>query len=402
MARTADQKSSLRTQLAVYGSGMFWDCGSNVVIPLWLITLHPTPFEFGWVIGCRALLPCLFSIHGGMLMDRLGVRRVMLAIATVGLLPPILNPMLPTVWAAGVLQLVAGFTTSTSWVGAQTAVSQNLGGDRSYFARLSFGNRLGALICPSLAGACWDAFGPWGGFGVLFAGSVILLICAWMLPEPPAETPRPAPALREWVPKAGDYLTAFRLIGIPAVMIVSIASVLNVGTGAIQQSFYVAYLEKIHLSGTLIGILVSAPNIVALTGTLSLGKLIRWMGDMRLLNAAVVVSIITATVTPTMSAFLPLFAVGLIRGWGQGISQPLMISIPSNSVPPGAEGASVGLRITLNRIVQTLLPPVMGVVVGIIGLENSFYVVGGTLAVLICVALYMTRDKMPPWPSRGG
>ena len=168
------------------------------------------------------------------------------------------------------------------------------------------------------------------------------------------------------------------------------------------RSFYVAYLEQIHLSGTLIGILVSAPNIVALTGTLSLGKLIHWMGDIRLLNAAVIVSIITSTVTPTMASFLPLFIVGLIRGWGQGISQPLMISIPSNSVPPGAEGASVGLRITMNRIVQTLLPPVMGMVVQVIGLENSFYAVGGSLAVLISLSLYLVRDKMPPWPKSGG
>lgn len=402
MVQAPRDKYPLRTEIAIYGSAMFWDCGSNVVIPLWLITLDPSPFAFGLVIGARALLPCLLAIPGGRLMDRLGARRVMLAVAAIGLLAPILFPTFAFVWVAGILQLIAGLTTTMIWVGAQTLVSQGLGGHRTYFGRLSFSNRLGALFCPLIAGACWDAFGPWGGFGAMFVGSAILLACVLMLPREAQAEPQAGRTmgLGDWTPKASDYGFALKLLTIPAVMIVVVASILNVATGAIQQSFYVTYLEKIGMTGTLIGILIAAPNILALTGTVWVGWLIRWLGDMRLLNAAVVVSIVSITITPSLESFFVLLVVGLVRGWSQGISQPLMISIPSNAVPPGAQGASVGLRITMNRIVQTLLPPVMGGVVQAIGLENSFYAVGGILLVLVGLSLYLARHVMPPWPDR--
>jgi hypothetical protein len=44
----------------------------------------------------------------------------------------------------------------------------------------------------------------------------------------------------------------------------------------------------------------------------------------------------------------------------------------------------VGLRISINRLMQTVVPPVMGGVVTLVGLENSFYWVGGFLLVLSC------------------
>ena len=36
---------------------MFWDCGYNVVIPLWLIALHTPPLAFGLVIGRASAVP---------------------------------------------------------------------------------------------------------------------------------------------------------------------------------------------------------------------------------------------------------------------------------------------------------------------------------------------------------
>ena len=55
----------------------------------------------------------------------------------------------------------------------------------------------------------------------------------------------------------------------------------------------------------------------------------------------------------------------------QGVSQPLMIMIPSKLVPSGSHGVAVGLRISLNRLMQTVLPPIMGGVVGMVGLEKA-------------------------------
>lgn len=398
------RKISLRTQLAVYGSGMFADGATQVVVPLWVLTLDPSAFAFGIVIGARSLLPFLLSIHGGVLMDRLGARQVMLFFAAVGLVLPILFPLLPWVWAAALLQLLIGLTTTMSWVGAQTIAGQTMKGNPTFVGRLSFSNRLGGFVCPLIAGAGWDTFGPWGGFGTMFCWSVFLLISALMLPKRTDEQKaRGGPfALRDVVPRIDDYTRALALLTIPAVTVVAIGSVLNIATGAIQSSFYIAYLEKIGLSGTLIGILVASTNVVALAGTLGVTWLMRRIGDIRLLNASVMGSIVAISSTPLLVAFAPLLAMSIFRGWCQGIVQPLMISIPSKAVPAGSQGISVGLRISLNRLVQTVLPPLMGAVVGLIGLEASFLATGSILLVVVSAVLLMlkTRGMMPPPPPR--
>jgi MFS family permease len=402
MKQESNEKIPLSTQLALYGSAMFSDGASQVIVPLWVLTLHPSALAFGVTIGARSLLPFLLSIHGGVLMDRLGARQVMLFFAVVGLFLPILFPVLPWVWAAVLLQLVIGLTTTMSWVGAQTIAGQAMMGNTAFIGRSSFSNRFGGFFCPLVAGFAWDGFGPWGGFAVMFLCSVFLLISAVLLPKTAQRKVYDRPfALRDVVPRLDDYLRALKLLAIPAVAVVAIGSVLNIATGAIQSSFYIAYLEKIGLSGSLIGILVATANVTALAGTVGVTWLMRRIGGVRLLNTSVIGSIIAIMVTPFLVTFAPLMVTSILRGWCQGIVQPLMISIPAKAVPADSQGISVGLRISLNRLVQTLLPLVMGGVVNVIGLEASFVVTGGILLIIVGSVMFVLsrRGMMPRGPD---
>lgn len=380
----------LRTRLGMYGSGLFADGATNVVIPLWALYLQPSPFVFGIVIGARSLLPFLLSIHGGVLMDRLGARQVMLFFGVIGLIVPVLFPLLPWIWVAGFLNLFLGLTSTMNWVGAQTLVGQAVRGDPSLTWQVSFCNRFGHFGSPILAGAMWDAFGPWGGFGVTFVWAVLFLAAALMLPRRVGVTKvdeqKAARPLRiiELLPRLDDYTRAFALLSIPLVSIAVAGSVLNIAVGAIQGSFFIAYMKEIGLTGSLIGVIFAGLNLSGLAGTAGITPIARRAGDVFLLNATVVGAIAAMTITPLLGAFIPLLAVTLVRGLMQGASQPLMIMIPSKSVPPGAQGAAVGLRISLNRLMQTVLPPAMGGIVGLVGLEHSFYWVAGSLLVLSC------------------
>jgi MFS family permease len=401
MTEGARPSIPLRTQLALYGAGMFSDVASQVIVPLWVLTLRPSALAFGAVIGARSLLPFLLSIHGGVLMDRLGARRVMLFFAAVGACLPILFPVLPWIWAALLLQLLIGLTTTMSWVGAQTVAGQTMMGHPALIGRLSFSNRFGGFFCPLVAGFAWDAFGRWGGFGVMFAFSVVLLVSALMLPKEIGSASGRRISVRDVVPRLEDYTRALALLAIPAVAVVAIGSILNIATGAIQTSFYLAYLEKIGLSGSLIGILVAMTNLTALAGTVGVTRLMRRIGGVRLLNSAVIGSILAIMITPFLATFHTLLIVSALRGWSQGMVQPLMISIPSKAVPIESQGMSVGLRISLNRLVQTLLPLVMGGVVDLIGLEESFFVVGGVLLLIVASVMFVLskRGMMPREPG---
>lgn len=403
MTETAAKAIPLRTRLGMYGSGLFADGATNVVIPLWALHLEPTPFAFGIVIGARSLLPFLLSIHGGVLMDRLGARQVMLFFGAIGLIVPFLFPSLPWIWVAGMLNLVLGLTSTMNWVGAQTLVGQVMRGDPSLTWQVSFCNRLGHLGSPILAGAMWDAFGPWGGFSVTFLWAVLFMSAALMLPRrigaAKEEADRRPLHFRDLLPRLEDYTRTFALLAIPLVAVAATGSVLNIAVGAIQGSFFIAYMKEIGLGGTLIGIVFAGLNLSGLAGTAGVTPLARRTGDVWLLNATVVGAIAAITITPLLAAFLPLLLVTLARGFMQGVSQPLMIVLPSKSVPSRSQGAVVGLRISLNRLMQTTLPPLMGGVVGLVGLENSFYWVAGSLLALSCALWAIFR---PPHATPHG
>lgn len=407
MTATTVKTIPRRTLLGIYGTGLFADGASNVVVPLWVLYLDPSPFAFGLVIGAKSLLPFLFSIHGGVLMDRIGARRVMMFFAIIGVIVPLLFPLLPLIWVAGILNLIIGLTSTMNWVGAQTLVGQAARGDPSLTWRVSFGNKFGHFVFPILAGGMWDLFGPWGGFGVTFASALFFWIAVMMLPnrigEKAAQGDGTVPTDRRFragdlLPRLDDHTRTFALLAIPLVSVAVAGSVLNIAVGAIQGSFFIAYMRDIGLTGTLIGAIFSGLNLAGLAGTAAVTPLAKRTGDVWMLNFTVVAAIAAIAITPLFAAFLPLMAITIIRGFMQGVSQPLMIVIPSKMVERQFQGAVVGLRIALNRLMQTVLPPVMGGVVALVGLQNSFYWVGGALLVISCGLWAIVR---PPASTDG-
>ena len=68
-----------RALYASYAVGLFsggqWDM-MGIIIPLFAVFIGLSPGEIGLVVAARSALSVIFSIHGGILMDRLGVRAV--------------------------------------------------------------------------------------------------------------------------------------------------------------------------------------------------------------------------------------------------------------------------------------------------------------------------------------
>ena len=69
-----------REQFAILGAAVFtnglWDMLS-VLVPLYGVAVGLNPAEIGLIVSARSVLPAALSIHGGILMDQLGTRRVL-------------------------------------------------------------------------------------------------------------------------------------------------------------------------------------------------------------------------------------------------------------------------------------------------------------------------------------
>lgn len=367
----------------------------KVVFALWAVHLHMSPGQFGLASSASALLPFLLSIHGGVLMDRLGTRRVTLAyVITTALLIP-LYPVLPYLWAILILQLITGLTSNMGWVGAQSLICNLYPGSTAVIARFSVAGKIGTLIAPIVVGAAWDLGGPWAGFGIVTLASWIVVAATWIAPADADTTPRPTAAvvLRELTPKLSDYIRAFSLLAIPTVTFIVVMSAFRISSSVVQSSFYVVYLSDLGMIGTLVGVLVAISEGAGLLGALMAPFWEKYFRPHWVLIIFVLVSLIFVMITPLMGGIFFLLTISsFLRGYGQGLSQPVMFGILSRAVGRNEQGTSIGLRTTSNRFATMLIPGAMGLVAEAVGIEASFYWICGTLVVMtLCVALFVRR-----------
>ena len=396
MAEPSSAPVPWRVQAAVYGAGLFSNSSLqlyNVVVPLWLAILAPTPFVTGIVLASRQVLPMLLSIHGGALMDRFGVRRVMLVFAAMAIAIPPFYPLLPMIPALIVLQMLGGLAVMLCWVGVQSLIGHIMQGHPTYTGRLTLSTRIGVFIGPPLVGAVWDWGGPWGAFGFLTLWAAGATVCTLLVPAPPPDegTPReaefrptpPQTRLRDLLPNPRDYIAAFSLIGIPAIGVVIGATMLRHSSVGMQSSFYVVYLGTIGISGTAIGTLISITGIFGGLGSLMVGRLSRLVSPRLLLLAGVGIGTTMIMITPLLGAYFLLLMAQAMRGLCSGIAQSMEISMMARAAGVTSQGKGAALRLTMGRTVAVVVPVVMGGVVELVGLENSFYVVGGAILALL-------------------
>lgn len=391
---------SARTLYAVYAVGL----ASNalvlmlkVLVPLWAIHLEMSASQIGLALGAGGVLPFLFAIHSGALMDRLGTRRVTLAFAVFSTLLAGLYPILPFVAAVFVLQLLSGITTNMGWVGAQALIVRFAHGDTTLISRFSLASRLGNLIAPISIGVVWDLFDAFAAFMFCAVWSATVVIALLMVPklqtEPVGQQIRDQPLrLGELLPRLSDYVQAFAMMSIPAVAFIVIVTFIRIASSAMQGSFYVVYLENIGLTGTLIGILIAVAEGGGVFGSTLAGPLERYLAPHWVLMINVVLSLFFISVTPFLGGIFALLLIAAaLRGLTQGISQPVMFAILSRAVSPRDQGLSIGLRSTANRLATMIIPPFMGFIVEASSIGASFVVVGGVMIGLCGVVCLVVR-----------
>ena len=378
-----------RETRATLGAGLFtngvWDMLS-VAVPLYGAAVGLSVAEIGLVVAARSVLPTALSIHGGILMDRLGTRRVLMWVAVGSALLPLLYPISGRFTALVLLQLLLGLSSSLGMAASQTWSLQSSSGDTAKLAHFSLVSRIGTFLGPVTVGAVWDLSGPWAAFAsVSLWGAGIVASTAYGVASTAhvgLERPARTHALGALLPSWREHKNAIALAAIPAVAFVLAVSFLRNSPGAIQASLYVVYLGDIGMSGTLIGSLVALSELFGVLGSLGAAPMERMMRPHALVIACIASSIAAIAITPLISGvFILLVAASAVRGIAQGLSQPLMYSILGRAVPASVHGASVGLRNAVTRLASIVTPALMGIAAEAWGIEASFYAVGVTLLI---------------------
>jgi len=400
-----------RLQLPIYASGFF---NGNVyfltgiLMPLWAAIIVKEPFLIGVVVASRQILPVLLSIPGGALMDRFGARRIMLLAGAIGVVSMLAFPFFPFLTMIIVLQMLNGLSESLGWVGSQTLVGQTLKGHATYAGRLSFALRLGGFFGPWFSGIAWHSYGPDFGFYFMALWIASGWLAGWLVPvmeTKGSDKRKEKIRLRTIIPKFSDYVSTFRLLGIGSVMLVTVVTLARQTGSGIQLSFYPIWLNQLGITASDIGFMIGCSHILSASSSLSVGWVTRWIKAHWLLILTVGLSVTVMAGTPLFgSAYINVPGVGKVyfillgviclRGLTQGWNMPLMMSIGMQAVSANDQGKVVALRITTNRLASAIIPLLMGAIAQWVGLEASFYVIGGLgLGGLLLTARWMVNSS---------
>jgi MFS family permease len=417
MSKAAEREAySWRLQGPIYGTAFFTGNLfpiSHVIVPLWAaIELDASLLMVGIIIASRQLLPVTMSIHGGALLDRFGPRRVIMVLGVLGACSTAMVPFFPFIWATILFQIIIGFCETTNWIGVQSAVGTLMKGNAVYAGRMTASARVGGFFGPVLVGVAYEAGGAIGGFVCFGAWALCGAIGAMFLPRHEggakdqvasrslSANAAPAVAIEQGrtdvLPSLSDYREAFKLLLIPAIALVIAATFMRQTGSGMQASFYGVWLKDLGYTATSIGLLIGIGNGVSALAALYIGPLTRRIADYWLLILAVGAAIIGVAATPLFETWVFLALAICVRGAGQGINLPLMMSIASRSVAPRLQGRAAALRISFNRFGGMLFPVIMGALAEVIGLEYAFYVIGGIGIFLICglsIWILRTRDQ---------
>jgi MFS family permease len=404
--------SALSNPTPIYVVGLFGMGYTDLyifLIPLYGLSLGMSAGEVGLLVGGRSFLAVFLSIHIGVLMDRFGTRRVTLFFVWTAIALAPIFPLVPWFWPLLLLQIVNGGALSFAWSGAQTLIAQLAEGEAEYIGRFSFFARLGTTVAPIITGVSWDLGGAWPAYMLAAIWGIVLTMALLRAPEavtaPVEGRPAHRPAafrLRDVLPRLSDYASCFALIAIPAVATTMAIIFLRTATNGVQFSLYVVYLDGIGLTGTLIGFLFSAVEIFSGLGSLFAGRAMRLGDPQKTMLSGTIASILLICVTPFLGGiYALLLAAQVLRGWLQGLVQPMMFSVQAKAVGPYRQGAVVGLRQTMNRLAAIVIPPIMGFIADGWGMTASFVILGAFLMLLCLPIARITRRGAELRPAPG-
>lgn len=379
---------------------------SGVAIPLLaVLTLHATPLELGLVTASSTLAFALIGLPAGAWLDRMRRRPVLVAS---DLARALLLATIPVAALFGVLtiaQLIAvslltGFGRVFFDVGYQSYIPSVIGKERVLAGNSAMETlrSTGQVVGPGIGGALVSLI---GAASVVLIQAVTFAVSAASLLAIRAQEPAPVGAEHPERPPLGSQIAE----GLRFVLRNRILRATSIASAAANFSFAVAsavtfiFMSRtLHLSATLIGLIVAAGSVTVMLGAALTPALSRRLGSARIIWLSLLatgpLTLLTPLAQPGWGTLL--VVAGVAAGeFGQIIYSITNVSLRQRLCP---DRMLSRVTATMRFLIMGLFP--LGAVVGgllgeLIGLRGTLWVAGG-IALLCPIPLYRalrhTRD----------
>jgi predicted MFS family arabinose efflux permease len=338
------------------------------------LSMGATVLQVGVIMSILAAFPMVLAVPAGRYVDRVGVRRPMLAAVAllgVSIALPLAMPTMATLYvaAAGV-----GSAFMLFHICVQHAIGEGSTGEarKANFGWLALGFSISNFLGPTIAGVVIDAAGHRVAFGVAtaFAAASFTLVFArrGSLPHRHEHAADPHPR------------SAMELLRQPALRRVFIV------TGILASAWDVfVFVTPIHgteigLSASEIGLILGAFAFATFLIRLALPWLSRHVRDWTLITATMAIACAAYATFPLMQTVPLLAAIAFILGLGLGSTQPSVMSLIYTTAPSGRAGEAVGLRSVVLNASSAVLPLAFGGVGAALGMLPVFWTMAAAIA----------------------
>ncbi|MBI2339628.1 MAG: MFS transporter [Deltaproteobacteria bacterium] len=363
--------------------------GFGIVIPIlpyYAKSFGAQATTLGWLMMCYSGMQFLFSPFWGSLSDRIGRRPVILTcLVGISASMALLGFAKSLVWLFAA-RLLAGFfganiSTAAAYIADITKPEDRAKGMGMIGA--AFG--LGFLFGPALGGI----LSRWGYGAAGYAAGVLALLnflfALKVLKEPPLSTEIRA------VHRSHLSWTAWRkTVTTPQTgLAVLLFFVVTMGIAQLETSFALFLLARFHLDAVHAGLILAlmALALVGIQGG-AIGRLVRWMGEARLVLAGCGIMAVTLFSAALSHAIAPFIIFLLLQSVGYAITNPSLSSLVSRHAPREVQGSTMGIYQSAGSLARVFGPVAAGVLFDHIGITAPFVAAGILFtAALVLVAL---------------
>jgi MFS family permease len=347
--------------------------GAKILVSLSALAGGATPFQVGVLAAMFAAFPLLLAVYAGKVSDRIGVKRPILwgaAIISAGILVPLAVPGLAGLIACSAL---IGLGHIFFHVSIHNLIGAYGGGEARTrnFATFALGASVAAFVGPSLGGISIDL---WGFPATHVILAVIALLPAAVLAARPGIVPPATPHAKH--ESSGGSLALLGNAGLRRTLIMSGVTL----TGIELFTFYFpVYGRSIGLSASAIGLVMSTYAVAAFIVRMGMPGATRRLGEVGVLTASLFMAGATYMLVPLVTQAWLLAGIAFLLGLGLGCAQPLTIILTYNHAPPGRSGEALGMRLTVNKLTQIVVPLAFGAMGSAFGLVPVFWANGAFL-----------------------
>ncbi|HHV65150.1 MAG TPA: MFS transporter [Peptococcaceae bacterium] len=335
--------------------------GNSMLTTLYAIELGASTWELGIIASLVALGPMFLAFYAGKISDRLGFKIPItfgsLGISLALLLPYFIKGKLiilylsQALYGFGIVFLIVSMQNLTGCLGTPETRPKN-------YSIYSMGVSAANFAGPLITGFSIDHISFHSSYLILsFLAAVTGIVLVFNLVKLPPPPQKQAEKNQEKTVSKGGVR---ELLAVPAIRDALTSSGIIL-TGVVIYDFYFPiFSQRIGLSASVIGIILSINAAAFFLVRFFMPVLVSKFTENNVLIGCFWITAVSFFLLPLFANAVALGIISFFVGVGLGCGQPLTMTLAFNASPPGRTGEVLGLRLTVNKIVQFFVPIIFG------------------------------------------